>query len=463
MTRMCVVASILMIAAAGCTTVGPDYKRPVVPTPDTFRGQPAGDVSTSAANARWETLFEDETLRDLIAAALEHNYDVRIAATRILQAQAQLGITRSNQFPTVDAVASGQGQRTPITSSEDDARTVGVVQLGASVGWEPDFWGKFRRANESARAQILASEWGRRAIVTSLISQVASGYFALRALDLELAVSTRTLATRQESLRLTEVREAGGATSLVDVRQAEQLVQGARVAIVDLHRLIEQQENALSTLVGRNPGGIVRGRELTDQPHPPELPAGLPSALLERRPDILQAEQAIVATNAEIGVAKAAYFPQITLTGSGGVASTALSALFTGTAGAWAAAASVVQPIFNAGRTRSQVALADARRQEAVLVYEQTIQQAFREVSDALIGYRRTRELREVREVLVRAAQDARRLADLRYQGGAASYLEVLDSDTRLFAAETELVRAQFDELVAFVEIYRALGGGWQG
>jgi outer membrane protein, multidrug efflux system len=462
MTRTLVAAIVLSSVVAGCTTVGPDYKRPVVPAPDTFRSQPAGDTSTSAAHARWETLFEDERLRELIVAALEHNYDVRIAATRILQAQALFGITRSNQFPTVDAVASGQGQRTSVTNRDGDAVTVGVLQLGASVGWEPDFWGKFRRANESARAQILASEWGRRAIVTSLISQVASGYFALRAFDLELAVATRTLATRQESLRLTEVREAGGATSLVDVRQAEQLVQGARVAIIDLHRLIEQQENALSTLVGRNPGAIARGRELTDQPHPPELPAGLPSALLERRPDILQAEQGIVATNAEIGVAKAAYFPQITLTGSGGVASTALSALFSGPAGAWTAAASIVQPIFNAGRIRSQVALADARRQEAVLVYEQTIQQAFREVSDALVGYARTRELREAREVLVRSAQDARRLADLRYQGGAASYLEVLDSDTRLFAAETELVRAQFDELVAFVEIYRALGGGWR-
>jgi outer membrane protein, multidrug efflux system len=459
------IALLLASAIAGCTTVGPNYKRPVVTTPDAFRGSstPVAADPTSIADAKWATLFEDEPLRQLITTALEQNFDVRIAAARILQAQARLGVTRANQFPTVDAQASVQGQRSSITSSEHEARTAGVIQLGGSVAWDLDFWGKYRRANEAARAQILASEWGRRAVVSSLISDVASGYFALRALDRELAIAMRTLESRQESLRLTQVREQGGATSLVDVRQAEQLVYGATAQIVDVKRLIEQQENFLSTLLGQNPGSIARGRELTDQPHAPELPAGLPSALLERRPDIRQAEQGIVAANAEIGIAKAAYFPQITLTGAGGLASTALSALFTGSAGAWSAAASVVQPVFTAGRTRSQVALADARRQEAELAYQQTIQQAFREVSDALVGYRRSREFRDAQEQLVRAAQDARRLADLRYQGGASSYLEVLDSDTRLFSAELDLVRAQLSELAAFVEIYRALGGGWQG
>lgn len=457
----------VMAMTAGCMTVGPNYTRPAVTTPDTFRGHadggaPAAAPATSMGDARWADVFEDTSLRDLIKAALAQNFDVRIAAARILQAQAQLGITRSNQYPAVDAGVTLHGQRSSITSSDHEAKTAGVVQLGGSVAWDLDFWGKYRRANESARAQILASEWGQRAIVTSLISQVASGYFELRALDLELAIARRTLATREESLRLTQVRESGGATSLVDVRQAEQLVFEARGAIVDLQRLIEQQENFLSVLLGQNPGAIARGRALTDQPHAPDLPAGLPSALLARRPDIQEAEQRIVSANAEIGVAKAAYFPQITLTGSGGVASTALSALFAGSAGAWTVAASAVQPIFTAGRTKSQVALADARRQEAILGYQQTIQQAFREVSDALVGYRRTRELRETQELLVRAAQDARRLADLRYQGGASSYLEVLDSDTRLFSAELGLVRSQLGELAAFVEIYRALGGGWQ-
>ena len=244
-------------------------------------------------------------------------------------------------------------------------------QLRLHASWEPDFWGKYRRANEAARADILASEWGRRAIITSLVSEVAAGYFSLRALDSELEISRRTVATREESLRLTEVRERGGATSLVDVRQAEGLVLTARGQIVDLQRRIEQQENAISVLLGRNPGPITRGRSLVEQPHAPDVPAGLPSALLDRRPDVLQAEQLMVAANAEIGVAKSAYFPQITLTGAGGVASTALSSLFT--AGTWSLAAGALQPVFNAGRIRSQVELAEARRLEAELVYRQTL------------------------------------------------------------------------------------------
>jgi multidrug efflux system outer membrane protein len=300
-------------------------------------------------------------------------------------------------------------------------------------------------------------------VIASVVSAVASGYFELRSLDLELEIATRTLATREESLRLTQVREQGGATSLVDVRQAEQLVFGARATIADLRGAIEQQENFLSILSGRNPGAIERGRALVEQPHGPEVPAGLPSDLLARRPDIQQAEQQIIAANAGIGIARSNYFPQIALTGSGGIASSALSALFSGPAAAWTAAASATQPIFNAGRTRSQVALAEAEREEATLEYQQTIQRAFREVSDALVDYRSAREIRGVQEQLVAAAQDARRLADLRYQGGAASYLEVLDSDTRLFSAELGLARARLRELTAFVQIYRALGGGWQG
>jgi multidrug efflux system outer membrane protein len=333
------------------------------------------------------------------------------------------------------------------------------VQLGAGLSWELDFWGKYRRATEAARAEIAASEWGRRAIITGLVSEVTSRYYALRSLDLELEISERTLASRLESLRLTDIRERGGVTPLVDVRQAEQLVHTARGQIADARRQIEQSENALSVLLGQNPGPIARGRPLIEQPLTPTVPAGLPSSLLERRPDILQAEQGLVAANARVGAAKAAYFPQISLTAAGGVASTALSNLFT--AGTWAVGASLAQPIFNAGRIKSQVALAEAERQERELVYQQTIRQAFREVSDALVGYRRFRELRESQQLVVVAAQDARRLADLRYQGGATSYLEVLDSDTRLFVAELGLVQAQLAEHNAFVEIYRALGGGW--
>jgi multidrug efflux system outer membrane protein len=458
--RRAAVALVAMLASA--CTVGPNYRRPPVTMPDAFRSQAArSDVAreVSFADERWSTVFDDEALQRLITTALAENFDLQIAASRILQARAVLGITRADQFPTIDGQASGQASRNSITNG-DKATTVGIGQLGASLSWEVDFWGKFRRATEAARAEILASEWGRRAIVTSLISQVASEYFVLRSLDWELDISRRTLTSREESLRLTQVREQGGATSLVDVRQAEQLVFTARGQIVDLQRRIEQQENALSVLLGRNPGPVERGRALTEQSHAPEVPEGLPSTLLDRRPDIQQAEQDIVAANARIGVAKASYFPQIALTGSGGVASTALASLFTG--GAWAIGVGAVQPIFNAGRNRSQVALADARRQEAEIAYRQTIQRAFREVSDAITGYRHLREFRETQESLLRAAQDARRLADLRYQGGATSYLEVLDSDTRLFDAELGLVQAQLSELAEFVEIYRSLGGGWR-
>jgi multidrug efflux system outer membrane protein len=456
---------LIAILTAGCTTVGPDYKRPAVDAPDAFRGAasaPAsGSATASLGDERWSQVFQDEALQTLIRAALEHNDDVRIAAVRILEAQAQLGITRADQLPTVTAGVDVLGER-PSAALGFPARNIGAIEVQASAAWELDFWGRFRRATEAARAQLLATEWGRRAVMTTLVGQVSSAYFGLRALDLELDISRRTLTSRQQSLQLTQAREQGGVTSLLDVRQAEQLVYGATGEIATLDREIEQQENFLSVLVGGNPGPIARGRALTEQPHQLDVPAGLPSALLERRPDIQQAEQQLAATNAQIGVAKAAYFPDIALTGSGGFESTALAALFTGTNAIWAAALSVTQPVFNAGRTRSQVALAEARREEALISYQRTIRQAFRDVSDALVGYRKLHVFREQQALLFEAAQDARRLSSIRYEGGATSYLEVLDADTRLFDAELGLAQAELSELSALVEIYRALGGGWQ-
>jgi outer membrane protein, multidrug efflux system len=325
-----------------------------------------------------------------------------------------------------------------------------------------DFWGRFRRATEAARATLLASEWGRQAVMTTLVANVAGAYFQLRELDLELEISKRTLVSRQESLGLVKNQEEQGAASMLDVRQAEQLVFTAAAEIPDLERRIEQQENFVSVLLGQNPAPVPRGRPLTAQPLAPVVPAGLPSSLLERRPDIRQAEQQLVASNAQIGVAKAAYFPQISLTATGGYQSTALSSLFSGPAAMWTLAGALTQPVFDAGRIRSTVRLAEAQRQEAVLVYQQTIQQAFREVSDALVAYRKTQEFRLQQELLARSAQDAARLADSRYRGGATSYLEVLDSDTRYFAAELGPAQARRDELQALVQLYRALGGGWQ-
>ena len=460
------IGRLLLIAAAalvsGCTA-GRNYSRPAVNVPAEFRGSgPAADAAaTSIADAPWWELFQDEPLQALVRTALERNYDLRIAATRILEAQAQLGITRADQFPTAAVGASVLGQKSPAFSGSS-SRSVGGVLVQGSAGWQLDFWGQYRRATEAARAQVLATEWGRRAIVTTLISDVADAYFGLRALDLQLDVARRTLGNRQESLRLTTIRERGGATSMLDVRQAEQLVYGASGQIANLERSIEQQENFINILLGDLPAGVTRGLALSEQPRAADVPAGLPSTLLERRPDIQRAEQLLVAANAEVGVAKAAYFPQISLTGSGGFASAALSALLSGGSAIWTGALSAVQPVFTAGRLRSRVELAEASRQETELIYQQTVQRAFGEVSDALVGYRKLREFREQQRLLVDSSQDARRLADLRYQGGVTSYLEVLDADTRLFVAELGLAEAERSELTGLVEIYRALGGGWQ-
>jgi outer membrane protein, multidrug efflux system len=448
------------LLSAGCL-VGPNYEKPKLPTPEAIRGTEGTASTASLADAKWWEVFQDEQLQTLVRTAVETNDDVQLAATRVLEAEAQLGITRADQYPSVSADVQGGGGRTPAQGSTG-ARTAAALRLQGSAAWELDFWGRFRRATESARAQLVATQWGRRAVLTTVVSQVASAYFELRAFDLQLEIARRTLTSRQESLQLTRVRESGGVTSLVDVREAEQLVYGAGAAIADLERRIAQQENFISILLGNFPAPITRGRELVDQPHPPDVPAGLPSSLLERRPDIQSAEQQIVAANAQIGVARAAYFPSIALTGNGGVQSGALGALFSAGAGFWTAIASASQPVFTAGRTRSQVALAEARTQEATILYAQTVKGAFREASDAIVGYTKAREFRTQQESLTTAAQDARRLADIRYQGGATSYLEVLDADTRLFNAEIGLADARLSELSAFVELYRALGGGWQ-
>jgi multidrug efflux system outer membrane protein len=449
--------------AAGCVT-GRDYSRPPIALPDVYRAPAAAEPASTAsiADEPWWNVFQDEQLQALVRTALEQNFDLRIAAARIAEAQAQLGITRADQYPNAAAGASVVDQKTPGAAVGFPTRAVAGFVVQGSAAWQLDFWGRYRRATESARAQLVATEWGRRAIVATLVSEVGDAYFALRALDLQHDIAVRTLESRRESLRLTQIREQGGATSLVAVRQAEQLVYAAAGQIATLERQIQEQENFIRGLLGELPAPVARGRTLTEQPHAAEVPPGLPSQLLERRPDIQRAEQQLVAANAQIGIAKAQYFPQISLTGSGGFESVALTALFAGSNGFWTAAVGAAQPLFTAGRLRSQVELADARRQEAELTYGQTVQQAFREVSDALTGYRKRREFREQQQLLLAAAQDARRLADVRYQGGATSYLEVLDADTRLFAAELGLADAQLAELTELVEIYRALGGGWQ-
>lgn len=454
----------LLIVCSGCA-VGPNYKKPAVAVPPEYRGAAAEQAGKSDAvsfgDQKWWDAFQDEVLRDLIQTALKQNYDVRIAAVRILEARAQLGIVRADQLPSVTAGASSLNQRSAQSARLPSFETT-TNQVNLSLAWELDFWGKFRRATESARASLLAQEWARRQVISSLVSDVASAYFQLRELDLELEISRQTLATRKDSLRLTQVLADHGATSMLDVRQAEQLVFTAAASIPDLEQRIEQQENFISTLLGNNPQAVTRGRKLVDQPHPLEVPAGLPSTLLERRPDIRQAEQQLIAANAQIGVAKADFFPQITLTGTGGYQSSALTGLFTGPAGLWTFGGSAVQPVFEGGRIRNRVRLAQAQTEEATLFYQRTVQQAFRDVSDSLVGYRRSQEFRVQQEQLTHSAEEATKLSNMRYKGGATSYLEVLDSDTRYFSAQLTLAQAQLRELESLVQIYRSLGGGWQ-
>ena len=464
-----ILLSVAALLTTGCT-MGPRYKRPTVAVPGSYRGeapelgaqpQDTGPQIVPLGEEKWWDIFQDEQLRTLIRTALQQNYDVRIAASRVLEAQAQLGITRADQFPTL----GGGGAIADVRSSQSKLVPefeTSTGQLNVSAFWALDFWGQFRRATEAARANLLATEWARQEVVSTLVANVASAYFQLRALDLQLEISKRTLDSRRESLRLTRMLADGGATSMLDVRQAEQLVFTASAEIPALEQQIEQQENFLSILLGQNPGDVSRGQTLTEQRHPPEVPLGLPSTLLERRPDIREAEQQLIAANAEIGVARAAYFPQISLSGTGGFQSSALSNLFTGPTGAWSFGASLTQPIFTGGRLRSGVRLAEARQQTALLVYRQSIQGAFRSVSDALVAYRKTREFRVQEELLFESAQDAARLSHMRYTGGVTGYLEVLTNETNAFSAELALVQARQNELLALVQLYEALGGGWQ-
>ena len=451
MRRACLSLGILL---AGCT-VGPNYRRPAVTVPETFRNQTGDPNSASLGDEKWFTVFQDEELQKLIRTALEQNYDVRIAATRILQAQAQVGIARSNQFPQLSGSLGYTAQKIP-------GFAFNVLQLQGLFSYNFDFWGQYRRATESARASLLATEWSRRQVLSTLVASVANAYFSLRELDLELEIAQQTLASRKQSLNLTQTLERGGAVGLLDVRQAEQLVETAAETIPQTEMEISQQQDLISVLMGEDPHDIPRGRRLTEEPLPMAIPAGLPSRLLERRPDIQQAEQQLVAANAQIGVARAAFFPSLPLTGALGVESGPLSKLFTPGATEWAFSAPITQPIFTAGKLRANLKLAEAQQEQAVLTYQQSIQNAFRQVSDALIAFTKVREFREHQELLTTAAQGAADLSGVRYHGGAASYLEVLTNETNYFSAQLNLARARLNERLSLVQIYTALGGGWE-
>ena len=456
--------SLPILILAACT-VGPDYQRPKTDVPGGYRGAPvavpAAASAESLGDAKWWVVFQDEELQSLIRTALRQNYDSRIAAERVLAAQAQLRIARSNQYPSAGVGVGGTTER-EAASPFFGAYRWDYLQLGAAASWDIDFWGKYRRATEAARANLAQTEWGKRAVISTLVANVAGAYFQLRALDLELQITQRTLASRQESLRLTKLLADQGAASMVDVRQSEQLVYTASATLPVLQQQSAQAENYIRELLAQNPGPITRGRSLTAQARPPVVPAGLPSQLLERRPDIHEAEQQLIAANAQIGVARAAYFPDISLTGTAGFLSSALTELFSKPTGTWNVAAAAAQPLYTASKLQANVRLAEAQQRQALLAYQQTIQKAFRDVSDALVAYQKTHEAREQQELLATSAQDSARLAHVRYDAGSTAYLEVLTNETNYLTAELALSQARLNEMLSLVQIYSALGGGWQ-
>jgi len=389
---------------------------------------------------------------------------------RVDAARANLGITRSNQFPQVGASGDIQFTRlsrngaTPLPSSflPSQNRNWGEASLNL-LSFEVDLWGRLRRATEAARANLLSADENRKAVVTTLVSDVATAYFTVRELDYELEISTRTLDDRRTSLQLVQARQGGGVSNLLDLRQSEQLVDTAAETIPALQQQLEQTENQISLLLGENPGDLMRHQgAFNEDLFPPEVPAGMPSALLERRPDIRTAEQNLIAANAQIGIARAAYFPQLSLSGLIGGQSTQLSSLFSGPHSAWSFVPQVSQPIFTAGRLRSNVRLAEAQKESAVIQYQKTIQTAFTEVSNALIAHQRVRESRVQQQALVTALEDRKRLAYARYTGGVDTQLNALDADRDLLQAQLDLRQIRLNELLSVVQLYKALGGGWQ-
>ncbi len=465
--RLLLSAAALLLA--GCM-VGPNYKRPALQTPTAFRApEPLPPAQAeSFADLKWFEVFKDEKLQELVRTALAHNYDLRDAVARVEASRAALGVTRSDQYPhfgaggEVDINRLSRDGATPIPAAllPSQNRNFGSAALQL-LSFEIDIWGRLRRATEAARANLLSAEDTRQAVVTTLVSDVATAYLSVRELDYELEISRRTLQTREESLVLTRQRQTGGVATRLDLRQAEQLVYTAAETIPGIQLQIEQRENQIGLLLGESPGGVARGRSLTEQDLP-QVPPGLPSALLERRPDIRAAEQDLVAASAEIGVARAAYFPQLSLSGLLGGTSTQLASLFSGPHSTWNLTPQVTQPIFTAGRIKSGVRQAEANRDHALVQYEKTIQTAFTEVSDALIAHQRVRESREKQEALEAALEDRLSLAYMRYRGGVDTQLNALDADRDLFQAQLTLAQLRLQELLSVVQLYKALGGGWR-
>jgi multidrug efflux system outer membrane protein len=457
-------STVLAVSLIGGCKVGPNYHRPAVQAPATYRDlqeNPQAQAQVASyADLPWWQVFQDPQLQELIRTALKQNYDLQLATERIVAGRAQVAITRYNLFPQVQGNGNFAGGKEGTFQTKYNFLT-----LTADAAFQLDFFGKLRRATEAARAQLLATEDAKQTVVLTLVSDVASDYFALLELDLELQITHETVTTQEDSVKLTKLRVDHGVATKLDVLQAQQVLDSANATIPDLERQIAQEENAISILLGNYPQGVPRGRPLVEQLLPPEVPPGLPSSLLERRPDIREAEQMLVAANAEIGVAKAQFFPQISLTGSGGGSfgrSSAFSGLMSSQVGIWSYGAQVSQPIFTGGALRGNLRLAESQNQQALISYRQAIQLAFGDVSDALIGYQKFHEVRVRQEDTVADLRESVRLSVLRYKGGTTTYLEVLDGQRSLFNAELILAQARGTEYQSLVQLYRALGGGWQ-
>jgi outer membrane protein, multidrug efflux system len=447
----------------GCMA-GPKYRRPAVQTPAAFRDLSENpqlqSQTASYADLPWWQVFQDQKLQELIRTALQQNYDLQLAAERINAARAQLAVTRSSLFPQVAGNASFNGGKENLEQSRFNFLT-----LTADAAFQLDFFGKLRRATEAARAQVLATEDARQVVVLTLVSDVANDYFTLLQLDLQLAITRGTVKTQTDSVKLTQLRLDHGVATKLDVLQAQQVLDTANAQIPDLERQIAQEEDAISILLGNYPQDIARGIPLVEQTLPPEVPDGLPSSIIERRPDIREAEQVLIAANANIGVAKAEFFPQISLTGGGGGSfgrSTAFSSLMTTQLGIWSYGAQVSQPIFTGGALKGNLHLAESEHKQALIAYRQAIQHAFGEVSDALIGYEKLHQVRTRQQDSVADLQETVRISTLRYKGGTTTYLEVLDGQRSLYGAELTLAAARGDEYRSLVQLYKALGGGWQ-
>jgi len=447
----------------GCS-VGPNYHRPVVQPPTAYRdlseNPQAQAQAASYADLPWWQVFQDPQLQELIRTALKQNYDLQLATERINAARAQVAISRSRLFPQVQGNGDFSGGKEHNFQTKSN-----FLLLTADAAFQLDFFGRLRRATEASRAELLATEDARQTVILTLVSDVASAYFSLLQLDLQLQITRETVKTQQDSVKLTNLRVEHGVATRLDVLQAQQVLDSANAQIPDLERRIAQEENAISILLGNYPQAVPRGRALVEQPLPPEVPPGMPSSLIERRPDIREAEQVMVAANAEIGVAKAQFFPQIALTGSGGGSfgrSSAFSGLMGSQVGIWSYGAQVSQPIFTGGALRGNLRAAESQHQQALISYRQTIQRAFGDVSDALIGYEKFHQVRVRQEDTVKDLQESVRLSEMRYKGGTTTYLEVLDGQRSLFSAELTLAEARGTEYQSLVQLYRALGGGWQ-